>query len=288
MDTLAVKPAAEELTAIKQFCSAEAARRATAEASAEAVKALRTQVKAAREALQKDMTQMRAKCVALSKADAKRLDAALPPYARIVQANKDAAVTPEVVQEAIESLTPDDLRETGAQGLAAVRAAVLQNIRRIVRSYTETLKLHACLQRGVSPYDVAEASPEMADAMYTLWTAEQALKRALEARKPPAEETKALSALRDRIEGFFVRTGLTAQRVVVEGRPYRLVRRVSVRKPRVGIGRVETLLDEVLKDLSGDVNTGALIHALQVQLSAIPPETKSSVVLCAVRAPDDS
>lgn len=295
-----VKPDSKELSAIKLFCAEEIKHRERATEASTVIKGLRAAQKASRvaltEALQAFGAEGRAKCAMLTKADATRLESlaaaeglpAVPPYVRLVQTNKDATITAEVVQEAIQAITEEDLRELAAADggpAEAVRAAVLQNIRRAIRSFTVSLKLMTSVQRGLGPYDVPECTPEMADQMLALWSAEHKLKAALACKKQDPEVSANQTDLKTTIESFFIRTGLTSQRIVVEGRPFRLVRRVSVRKPKVGLG----MFEKMLADAMGQVNATAfrptdLIRALQIQLSSVPPETKSSVALCAVKA----
>lgn len=308
-----IKPDSKELEAIKLFCAEEIKQRERVATVSDEIKGLRAQQKAHKEALTKAMQALlpdgKCKCAMLSKADAERLEAltsaagipSVPPYVRLVQANKDATITVEVIQEAIESLTEEDIADGGAASAGpggaaeAIKAAVLQTIRRTIRSYTESLKIMPSLQRGLSTYDVSECTTAMADSMHALWTTEQALKQALASKKADPEVTAKMTDFKARIEAFFIRTGLTAQRIVVENKPYRLVRRVSVRKPKVGIGMFEKMLNEALTEVGlsggaagtpagGRFRPAELIRALQIQISSVAPETKSTVSLCAVKA----
>jgi hypothetical protein len=81
-----------------------------------------------------------------------------------------------------------------------------------------------------------------------------------------------------------------SQRIVVEGKPYKLVRRISVRKPKIGIGRVEKILDDILQDPEyADaklLRPANLIKALQIQVSSVAPETKTTVSLSAIKTDD--
>lgn len=291
----AAKPEASELQAIRQFCALEVTRKKQAEAAAAAVKATRAEMKALRETLSKYLQEQRVTCAAVSKADAKRIEASaaadgLPPmpmFVRLVQANKDSNITPEVVQEAVETITPEAIQEAAQPGdspQTVLRSVVLKNVRLLIRGYSESLKLMPNLQRGTTLYDVHEVPPGVADQMLRIWTLEQELKSATEARKPDPSITESLRAHKERIEAFFARTGLTAQRIVVEGQPYRLVRRLSVRKPKIGIGKFEVMLDEILKDVRAQsFRPSDLSKALQIELASVPPETKSVVNLCAVK-----
>jgi hypothetical protein len=307
-----VKPDAKELEAIKLFCAEEIKQRERVANVSDEIKSLRAQQKAYKEALAKGLQGLqadgKAKCAMLSKADAARLEGltaaaglpSVPPYVRLVQTNKDATITAEVIQEAIEALSEDDIADAAQGGAAAggpaeaIKSAVLQTIRRSIRSFTESLKIMPSVQRGLGPYDVLECTPEMADAMHGMWTTEDALKKALATKKTDPEVAAKMTDFKGRIEAFFVRTGLTAQRIVVENKPFRLVRRVSVRKPKVGIGLFEKMLNEALTEvgLTGGA-AGAkfrpsdLIRALQIQISSVAPETKSNVSLCAIKSGSD-
>jgi len=147
------------------------------------------------------------------------------------------------------------------------------------------------LPRGLSIYDVTQATPEHADKMWQLWLVEQHIKEGLAKKKATVTDKASPQTyqLKTQIEAFFIRTGLTAQRIVVEGLPYRLVRRISVRKPKIGVGRFEQILDEALtenaiasmKNLK-DFRPLEFMKALQIQVSSVPPEMKSAVVLCKV------
>ena len=295
----AVKPDAKELKAIKDFCAEEVARRAlTAEASAN-LKALRATQKDVKGALLKALKEASVLQMAISKDDAARLDAeaaarglpSMPRYLRLVQTNKDATITAEVIQESLEGLSLNDISEATkgpAEPVLAVKEAVLQALRRAIRSYTESARLMTSLPRGTDVYEALTAPESVVTLMWTLWTNERQIKNVLETKKVDPEVAKHQISLKETIEAYFVRTGLTAQRLVVEGRPYRLVRRVSVRKPKVGIGKLQAMLDVALKDMDlSAFRPLDLIRALQVQLANIEPESKSSVSLCSVKAPSE-
>jgi len=304
-----VRPSSEELTAISTFCKAEVKRRQAEVQLSEEIKLLRVQQKTLKMQLTKDITKIctsesanavMPKCVAISKEDAKKFELfakeesiePLEPYARIIQVNKDSSITPEVIQEALENVSTEDLEEAATAAAedgqvtskTTIRHLVLTSIRRIIRSYTETLKISDSLPRGSTVYDVLDAPQEIADRMWKLWCVDQKIKKNL-VRKKPVEVTYE-SSLKTKIESFFIRTGLTAQRIVVEGHPYRLVRRISVRKPKIGVGRFEQILDASLEETDVDnmKNFKPLdfMKTLQIQLSSVPAESKSNVVLCKI------
>jgi hypothetical protein len=298
-----VKPDTRELEAIKQFCSSEVKHRKSCEPLNEGLKTLRASQKQIREQLFKYIVDLapEQRCLALSKEDQKRLDAkctemslvSLPPFVRIVRAKKDLTINGDVLEEAIENITVEDLKETLLELKTkvvqeALRDVVLKNIRRIIQTYTESLKLVTALPKGLNAYNVAEASTEVADLMFELWRLECEIKAKSELKKMDDHTKSQMSDWKTRIETFFVRTGLTAQRIVIEGTPYRLVRRLAVVRPKLGITKMESIMSDILKrDTYQQLATfrpSDLLHDIQVYVSAIPPESKASIVLCAVRS----
>jgi hypothetical protein len=285
-----IKPDAAELEAIKTFCNIEVKLKANVLTASERVLALRAESKMFKQKLEAIIKGR--KCLALSKADAARFDLlatqaaveTMPPFLRLVPANKDATITTEVIQEALESITQQDFTEA-----EDIKGVVLKNIRRTIRSFTESMKIMPSLQRGMTSYDVPELSSEEADTMWQFWLRQQRIKESLASKKADPEAAAKKEECKKRVESFFIRTGLISQRIVVEGHPYKLVRRVSVRKPKIGIGRLEKMLDEVLQDLQITPTTfrsEPLIKALQIQVSSVAPETKTNVSLSAIKETD--
>jgi hypothetical protein len=286
-----IKPDTVELEAIKSFCSLEIKQKNLEKETSAKITELR-----AANALRK--TQLEAtmngrKCLGLSKQDHAKYSAIaaqsavpeLQPYLRIVAANKDATITTDVIQEALESLTDQDFAEQGS-----IKETVLQKIRLSIRSFTESLKVMASLQRGVSVYEVPELSADEAHLMWLFWRTQHDIKELLAKRKVEPAVAAQKDQYKTRVESFFIRTGLMSQRIVVEGKPYKLVRRISVRKPKIGIGRVEKILDDILQDPEyADaklLRPANLIKALQIQVSSVAPETKTTVSLSAIKTDD--
>lgn len=286
------KPEASEIEAIRLFCAAEVQKRNASQAMKAQVSKLRTIVNEKRTALIEYMKSIQddSNCAAISRSDALRLDKAsndlglkpMPRYVRLLKTNKDTNITSEIIQEALQGISIEDLKEnmtadTDAQ--KTFKEVILKSFRRLIRSYTTSLKLVNSALRGLTLYDLPECPMQVADNMWALWNAEQEIKALLE-NKPKNDHPE----LKERIENYFVRTGLSSQRIVVESRPWRLVRKVSIQKMRIGIGRIENMLDDALKNQSFErFNASEIIHFLQVQISSLPPETKTSVGLCAVK-----
>jgi len=291
-----VKPMQEEIDAIKNFCAEEIKRRSIIDEASQSIKAARMQQKNLKAQLQKIMESSKCKCMGLSKDLFKKYNDMcaveklpdMPPYLRIIQTNKDSSITPEIIEEAIESISTEDLKDA-EQGdiskIAALRSTVLNSVKRLIRSYADSLKVTSSIPRGNDSYDIPEASAETSELMYKYWSLENEIKRTLLNKKHDASDKKELSDLKEKIETYFVRTGLTAQRVVVHKKSYRLVRRISIRKQKIGVGKFEKILDDVLGSIKDSIKKEDLSRNLQIQLSSIPPDTKSQVVLC--KMPED-
>lgn len=288
------KPEASEIEAIKLFCAAEVQKRNASQAMKTQISKLRAIVSEKRTSLIEYMKSIQddSNCAAISRSDALRLDKAsndlglktMPRYLRLLKTNKDSNITTEIIQEALQGISVEDIRENMSNenmsdAKKTFKDVILQSFRRLIRSYTTSLKLVNSALRGLTLYDLPECPMLVADNMWALWNAEQEIKDLL-ANKPKNDHPE----LKERIENYFVRTGLSSQRIVVESRPWRLVRKVSIQKMRIGIGRIENMLDDALKNQSFErFNASEVIHFLQVQISSLPPETKTSVGLCAVK-----
>jgi len=294
-EAMYVKPCKEEIDAIRQFCQAEVAKRSAQEQIIKEIKQMRSVQKECKTVLLTKFGEQ-STCIALSKDQVKNAASAcasqnvppMPYFLRLVRANKDSTITCEVIAEALESISEEDIQEASQKAHSTsmqnvIKELVLTNVRRIIRSFTESLKLLSALPKGQSVYDVQEADASTVQKMIQLWNTECKLKDLLYQKKQVVQEPTDVKALKQTIESFFVRTGLTTQRINVEGNQYKLARKVSVRKSKVGIGKLEALLDELLTgDSVGPFRPKELIKTLQIQLNAIPPETKSNVVFSAV------
>jgi len=284
-----VKPENEEKKAIKNFCNEEVQRKAAAQKISEDVANLRAVQKECKAKLSK------VKCVMLSKDDNTKYQKlcaaeglpAMPPYLRTIKTNKDGSITPEIVQEAIDCLTPQDLEEaSGGRPVEIIKEAILKALRRIIRTYTETTKLMDNMPRGLTVYDMDTATPAVAETMYTSWRTQHEIKKLHDSKKIDPDVSKAHNVLKEKVEAYFIRAGITAQRIVVDSKPYKLVRRVSVRKAKIGIGQVEKMLDQVLVEVKADsFKPAEVCREIQILMTSLPPETKSSIKLCAVKDP---
>lgn len=302
MQSQLVKPSTEEISALKTFCTVEIERRQAAQTAGEGLKQVKATIKNEKAVLEAFLKASNSKCAMLSKDQMKRLETATaaeglpppPPYVRVVTSNKDLTITPDVIREAIEAVVLEDVQEalkTGSSFHIAVQAAIMQNIRRSIRTYTEALRLSPSLERGKTTYDVVDVPDAMADVILREWSAEQRAKMLAEERKAAIGATgmdkTQKAALETTIASYFMRTGATSQRVVIDNTPYRVVKRTSVRKQKLGIGKLEPMVGEAaapVKSMAEFLERRAtMVKDLQVKLSSVPPETKTSISLCSIK-----
>lgn len=283
------KPEQEEKKAIKFFCNEEVRRKLEADKLNDSLVELR----AAQKSLKSKLAQIKT-CVMISKEDNAKYEKMcsslgipqMPPYLRVLRTNKDGTITPEVIQEAIDSLTPQDIAEKKDSGneKEVIRDAILQAIRRVIRTFSETNKLMTSIPRGMTTYDIETAKPEVSELMFQYWKTDHEIKGLLSSKKIDPELNKQQNDLKDKIESYFIRAGITAQRIVVDTKPYRLVRRISVRKTKVGIGQIQKMLEEILEGISVEsFKPNEVTRQLQILLTSMPPETKTCIKLCAVK-----
>jgi len=302
--TTECKPDKKELEAIKKFCSIELERREIQKTSIDELKKLRTQQKECKEVLQ-TLVPKTNNVLALSKLQMKQYtqecnSIGIPPvpaYLRYITCNKDSSITAELIQEALLSISSEDLasltesehQETNQQNKQQkLSELILDSVRRHIRTYTENLKISESLPKGVSNYDAEETNDQQVLAAFNLWKCECSIKTLLSQRKTQesvhkasAQESKETKQI---IEQYFVRTGLTKQLLVIDSQSLKLCRKVSIRKPKVGIGKLENLLGIMFGEhpkllTSVQVRTNEIVRLLQIQISSLPPETKSTISL---------
>lgn len=172
----------------------------------------------------------------------------VPPYMRLVRNTKDLAITPDLVKDIIDKLTPDDIEEAGTDdGIEALVLAVMAAVRRSVRSYSEQVKLMESVPRGTRAADVPAAPRRLAEAAIELHErgavvlAEERAKReavaGIKARMPTPLAT---------VDSLFKRAKWPRASVGVGGQPFWLCRREYTVKPKV-----------TFKLLQGMVSVGA-------------------------------
>lgn len=197
-----------------------------------------------------------------------------PLYVRLLRGNKDSSITPEIVEDAIDSVTDEDIAEH-----KSVVDAILHHVRNAIRTYKTTLSLSDSRERNQHVYETPSLPDDLFQHVLAWHLSTQKLNEsAIKHKAELTEVTQAINATKPIVESFFERTGVMTQRVNLEDTPYRITRKVSVRHPKIGIPKLKALLED-----QGTQNLDRLRTLVRPMLQNVPPVTKADVVFCAIR-----
>ena len=168
----------------------------------------------------------------------------VPPYIRLVKTTKDLAITASIVEDAFRNLSEDDIRESDTQsGVEAITALVLEDVRRSIRSVSQSVRLVESVPRGIRAADIDFASAELCDSAIEYHLLSSVIDSAESAKRDVVQGEKTqLEARRPIVEKYFLRTELSYQRITLDEVQYNLCRRVKPIKPRITVKIVTQLL----------------------------------------------
>jgi hypothetical protein len=270
----------QEKSALRDFCTLQLRKRDLTSAGEE-TKKYRDTIKTSKAAVLDFMKRSNIQCLVFSKdqhasAQEELPDAIemIPMYVRLVRTNKDSAITPDVVDEAIDAVTPADIEDH-----KGIVPAIMAKVRIEIRTYVDSVKLMHNKERNQNIYDIPEVPTQLYPVLIQWHTAQEQLS-ALQARNREAvsEITASINRIKSTVSTFFERTNTLNQRVVMNDKTYRISRKVSVRHEKVGLGKLEELLLQQPQDLESMKTS--VRHALQ----NIPPVTKTDICFSLVRS----
>lgn len=221
---------------------------------------------------------------------------ALPPYIRLIKNNKDLSINAETINDAIDSLNAQDLEEIEEceNGKEALIKCVLNSLRRVIRSYSEQIKLSDSVPRCIKACDVMFASEELALEAIRLHEESSIVLQTESRKRDNIAQAKHEMALKvPDIETYFNRGSLTHQRIVLENQPYNLCKRISVIKPKITLKVLEDMLDKGLKQLKTkkdaikyiENNKELFIKNILKGVETIPSQTKVKIHLQKIHTP---
>ena len=218
----------------------------------------------------------------------------VPPYIRLTKTTKDLTITTDVIEDALRGLSEEDIRGSESQsGLEAIVRAVIEGVRRAVRSFSEHVKLVESVPRGTRAADIDAASPEISaialqfhDLSNTVEGSEREKREAVGGDKSQMEVQRRI------VESYFERAETTHQRVVLDNASYNLCKRTSVIKPKVTTKVLEQIVTDSLilvykgRKLTreqaasslGDKKNELLV-AVKTALAGLPTSTKTAIHL---------
>jgi hypothetical protein len=266
-----------EKSALREFCLLNLKKRSLTGTNADTSRHRET-IKAAKAILEAYLSKNEITCMCLTKEQFQRAVKECPEvpplYVRLTRGNKDATITPEIIEDAIDSVTDEDIAEH-----KSVIEAILHHVRNSIRTYKQTISLSDSRERNQHVYDTPSLPDDLFPHVMSWHLANLKMSEGqVKHKEALSEVTQALNAVKPIVESFFERTGVMTQRVNLEDIPYRITRKVSVRHPRIGLPKLKSLFEELQT-----TNLDRLRASVRPMLQNVPPVTKADVVFCAVR-----
>jgi hypothetical protein len=260
------EPTPEEQSAIREFCAVSLKNRDKILSVTERAKALKVEGNALRKRLLEWLLSEDKEIVQIPRSILKETELRnakaglppLPPYIRHTKNNRDRAILPEIVGQALEEVTMESIMEQMALAeekkksmgfLRALEAAVLQSVRRAIRGYSDQATLTESIPRGIRPVDIDECPEEVAKWAIALHAASTSA-RAIDATKREVEGKKKteLEKLQPTIERYFERASFTSQKIVIQGVAWRLMKKESKVKSKVSLTSLQELIWRGFRD----------------------------------------
>lgn len=304
-----LRPSPAEIASIKEYCNITLQKRELEMEAKKETQTFREAAKAAKEKLFNIMKTNPENTITFSKDKLREMDVecakegfqSVPPFLRWLSINKDSPIKPEVIEEAIQSISAEDIDEMKAYNKEnnidasireVLREILLQKIRQLIRSISQNVKLSPSLERGKKQHEVPECD-DLAETVLQWHLNENRIKK----KRDQCKESVTLFGgqikdLQDPVEKFFDRTQTTSQKIVLNDRTFRLVKKTSVRKPRVGMTAVVPWINEAFDNLKIDnvrtfhKNSNQVLKYIQEKMDEVKGEEKSSVSLVAVKSTD--
>ena len=171
-----------------------------------------------------------------------------PAYIRLTKNTKDITISSDILNDAFDNLTEDDVNECKLDGCDAIIECIINSVRRLIRSFNEQAKLTDTIPRGMRPADIKFASEDL--SIYAIELHELSTKISLTEKSKRdlvnASKQDIEKKLPD-VETFFSRANTTSQRVNLENQSYNLCCRQSVSKPKVTLKILEHILEDSVK-----------------------------------------
>ena len=242
-----VKPSETEKNAISKFCALSLKTKKIQTETKEAVKDIKPEIKKLRSQL---LEALKTKSSEILQIKSQNKD--VPSFIRLFKNVKEINITPEIVEEAIENLNEDDIKELTEEGDAenAVVKAILANVRRIIRSFNEQPKLTDSLPRGLKASEVQSAEDEISKYAVSLHEkSSNVLKREKQKREILLSLRSEIEKTKQDLEPFFESRNLSSQRVNFENTPFNICYRKTVDRPKITLKLLEVFVTECLQDI---------------------------------------
>lgn len=250
-------PTQEEKQLITQYCNLSLKSKKITESTKEKVKENKEKIKSLREELQNNMKNE--DIVVLPQEKRRKLNEDLvregkpeiPCYIRKIRTNKDIVITNEIIQECVHNFNAEDIFESSYQdGPDALVDVIISNIKRCVRSFSETIKLSDAIPKGIKPADISYANDSLTKAAFEFYETKFNVQDIENEKRDTISEIKSqLKHKQPEIEKYFNNANLNSQRIILESCSYNLVRRQTIIKPKVNLTKLEEIVRESVNEL---------------------------------------
>lgn len=269
-----ITPTEQEKNCIANFCSLSLKHKKLENDAKETLKDVKPIVKDLRDDILERMKVSNFEIVQIPQAMRKeanaRLQDSLPPYIRVIKNTKDISITSEIIEEALENLSEEEVQEKQGD-VEAIVEALLCGVRRLIRSFNEQAKLTDSIPRGVKPADIEFADEDLAREAIRLHEQNNLVLKTEKEKRDRQDSFKVdIEKQGEVLKGFFQRANTCTQRVNMEGQAYNLCCRTTVTRPKVTIKVLQEFVIEGVKEClipnkRGKINKSELISALSTK-----------------------
>jgi len=310
-----IKPNEDERRALSLYCEKSLKCKEKQAEIKNSVKQMKVQVADLRKSLLHAMKQSGKEVFVIPKLmlrkaelEAQKKKFSMPPaYLRLKTNSKDLSITDEVISEAVDSLSDQDIADQEMlSGKSALAKAIIDIVRRNIREYKEQFIMSPSIPRGIRHVDIDDAEEDCAKMAVELFFLQQTISEKEAGGKGDLTELKqVMKIVEPKVDQYFVRGNFTSQRIQLGELPYTLVRRVAQSKPRMNFKMLENMVSQGVDDIFAHtktkkdtkedavklvLNPGAredLKRLLLSRFASIPSTTKVSIHLKAISEKDD-
>ena len=228
----------------------------------------------------------------------------VPPFLRWITTHKDSTIKFAMIEEAFADITTDDIAEQKSLDeandaldgprpfLELLYEIILRKIKQQMRSVSESLKLSTSLERGKKYHEVPERD-DLADLVMQWHLNEERTKKVRAQLKDTLGNfSGTIKEILPSVENYFTRSNTTSQKIVLQNRQFRLVKKTSTTRSRVGITVLGPWILSALQSVKTldnlrhfQKNSSTVLSSIQNQLDTTPTTTKSVVSLCSLKDP---
>ena len=262
-----IEPSEQEKKALVTYCDKSLKCKAKELETRNSVKAMKVEVNDIRKALYQSMKLSGKDCLVLPKSLLRQAEEEAenlkhmppPPYLRIKTNNQDLSITDEVLSEAIDQISAEDVEEQEiTSGRAALIKAIVDVVRRNIREFKEQFVMTSSIPRGTRAVDIDDADEASATMAIEMCRLQNEIAKIEKGSKEDITELKQImKAVQPHVDAFFVRGNFSSQRVQLGELPFNLMRRETQSKPKLNFKSLLNLVESGVADAFHHTKTKA-------------------------------